>query len=163
MYFIYLLTITSACPAFDDCIGKIAQKSADCSAGVSDTPTLEYWQCLCDADTSRNQCYYLCNDEDLILQAKQIEAQGTIGSCAYVQQQRSILATKPKTTLQIAKPTTSTKKIGNSTVTVVRPSIPPLKQNNFSGTASVDMNQGNPNFVSSFLSFILAPFAFLLI
>ncbi|KAI8617631.1 hypothetical protein BC830DRAFT_1112760 [Chytriomyces sp. MP71] len=59
---------------FSNCTTNAAQTSADCNNLVSDTPTLEYYQCLCKAGQGNLQCYALCPDDaQLQLQLQTIQ------------------------------------------------------------------------------------------
>ncbi|KAJ3246549.1 hypothetical protein HDU78_006769 [Chytriomyces hyalinus] len=60
--------------AYTNCTTAAAQTSANCNSLVVDTPTVEYYQCLCTAGESNLQCFALCpEDAQLQLQFQTIK------------------------------------------------------------------------------------------
>ncbi|KAI8843920.1 hypothetical protein BJ741DRAFT_589562 [Chytriomyces cf. hyalinus JEL632] len=72
-----LVGFANAClqsAAYTNCTTAAAQTSANCNSLVVDTPTVEYYQCLCTAGESNLQCFALCpEDAQLQLQFQTIK------------------------------------------------------------------------------------------
>ncbi|KAJ3282808.1 E2-like enzyme [Rhizoclosmatium sp. JEL0117] len=97
---------------FANCTTVAAGTSANCNNLVIDTPTLEYYTCLCDAGNANLKCYELCpDDKQLQLQLTNIK-QAASASCQGV----SVLKNQGFTTSSSAAPITTS---SDSTVTTI--------------------------------------------
>ncbi|KAJ3411585.1 hypothetical protein HDV05_002005 [Chytridiales sp. JEL 0842] len=67
--------------SYTQCTTQAAQKSAACNSLVLDTPTLEYYLCLCESEKARVGCYDMCNNVPEIRQQYEWEMKNGIGSC----------------------------------------------------------------------------------
>ena len=51
---------------FTSCVNTADLESAGCNSKVADTPTLEYYQCLCAAGQKALSCYAICSEDSQI-------------------------------------------------------------------------------------------------
>ena len=57
---------STSCSRIDEyniCMNKASKASANCSTLVTDTPTLQYYQCQCQSYKDQIACYDICKDD----------------------------------------------------------------------------------------------------
>jgi hypothetical protein len=147
---------------FSACSSKASNRIAGCNNLVVDTPTFQFWNCICDSYTASLDCYAICPDDPQLQLQRRSQEQTRFGTCQYVDQLKKEGKAAPRLK-------TTTTVIGSRTISAVIPStsddseLPPLpvRSNTNSFPISVD-NEGFMHRVSAMIALVAGLFAFAL-
>lgn len=132
---------------------------AACNSLVTDTPTFEYYNCVCNGQNSMISCYDICPDDPQLQAQKQSQLQYKSGTCVYVAQQKALGKGAPPVASSTTVTTgTSTTGVKGTSVALPLPkrTLPPAPVNNDTYSGGYTYNSGAATSFGLLLSSVMA-------
>lgn len=124
---------------YNRCRNEAGQKQADCNALVVDTPTFEFYDCLCKTQKDDLKCYEICNDSPEIQAQYQSQVSGTSANCKAVEDLKAAGFGPSSTVPSVFK----------SRTLPPRPTGTPRPRNITNANANGGFNKSSTNFADS--------------